>query len=166
MHKTAFDNAAKFRTDHVKQSGLKVLDVGSLDVSNQSKKYGSLRELFFDCEYVGMDICPGKNVDVVLEGKTFPFDDEIFDVIVSTSCFEHDTTFWITFSEMVRVLKKGGLIYLNAPSAGYVHRYPVDCYRFYPDFANGLAEWQKLELLEQYIDQNCFWKNNVGVFRK
>ena len=37
----------------------------------------------------------------------------------------------------------GGHVYVNAPSNGGVHRYPLDCWRFYPDA--GLAWWNMLE---------------------
>ena|ERR1041385_8781436 len=163
MHTTARLNAIAFVEKYLPGTqSLNVLDVGSLEVKNQ----GNLRDLFPGSKYIGMDICDGPNVDVVLKRKRFPFIKELFHVIISTSCFEHDATFWITFQEMVRVLRPGGLIYLNAPSAGHVHRYPADCYRFYPDAWKGLADWQGLTLLEQYIDNNCYWKNNVGIFKK
>jgi len=41
--------------------------------------------------------------------------------------FEHDVMFWESFLELVRVLRPGGLLYLNAPSNTAFHRYPLDC---------------------------------------
>lgn len=39
----------------------------------------------------------------------------------------------MTFLEYARVIKPGGMIYINAPSNGDYHRYPDDNWRFYPD---------------------------------
>ena len=41
----------------------------------------------------------------------------------------------------MRVLKPAGLLYINAPSNGDYHRYPVDCWRFFPDSGVALQNW-------------------------
>jgi SAM-dependent methyltransferase len=167
MHKTALDNLQSFIKTHCAiDDKTLIIDVGSQVVKNQDVKVGSVRELFWPGQYRGVDISPGKNVDVVYDGNHIPFPEGVADIVISTSCFEHSPTFWVIFAEMVRVTKRGGLIYLNAPSAGQVHRYPLDCYRFYPDAWKGLAKWQGVDLIEQYIDNGCYWRNNVGVIRR
>ena len=40
-------------------TGTRVLEVGSLDIN------GSVRPIFTDCEYVGLDLGPGPGVDVI-----------------------------------------------------------------------------------------------------
>jgi hypothetical protein len=60
------------------------------------------------------------------------------------------------FIEIQRVLKPEGLFYLNAPSNGTYHRYPVDCWRFYPDSGVALSHWgQKngynTQLIESFV---------------
>ncbi|MGB5440950.1 MAG: methyltransferase domain-containing protein [Gammaproteobacteria bacterium] len=165
MHQSAFNNGVIFINKYLSsESKLKVLDVGSYDVN------GTLKPLF-DREgwsYTGMDVEQGPNVDVVLEDRNrFPFDDESFDAIVSTSCFEHDEAFWLTFAEIVRTLKTGGYIYLNAPSTGPYHGFPGDCWRFYKDAWAALAKGhENIELIEQYIDPTEIFEDNVGVFQK
>jgi SAM-dependent methyltransferase len=166
MHKTAFDNLKTFISKHCYiDNQTIILDIGSQVVKKQDISVGSVRELFAPGIYTGVDIAPGHNVDKVYDGEKLPLPGGTADIVISTSCFEHLPKFWVVFAEMVRVTKRGGLIYLNAPSAGHVHRYPMDCYRFYPDAWKGLAEWQKIDLIEQYIDKGCYWRNNVGVFR-
>ena len=113
----------------------------------------------------------GPNVDIVANCHELPFEPETYDCIVSTSCFEHDKFFWLTFLEMVRVLKPGGFIYINAPSSGYYHGYPGDAYRFYIDSWKYLAEWavkngHNCQLLESFIDGEEPWKDSVGIFTK
>jgi len=42
-----------------------------------------------------MDMETHSSVDVVCNpGDPYPFDDNYFDLIVSTSCFKHDPIFW------------------------------------------------------------------------
>ena len=155
-----------------KNDNLDILDVGSYDVNGTSKDIFD----YSNWKYTGMDIKEGPNVDVIYDNNgVFPFDDNIFDVVVSSNTFEHDPKFWITFSEMVRVAKNNAFIFIDTPSAGPVHRYPVDCWRFYPDAYKALSEWkQEAKLLGQDINEmscnNChdepnFYKPNIGVFR-
>lgn len=60
----------------------KVLDCGSLNVN------GSLRELFTNCEYLGVDIVEGRDVDLVCPIHKLDLDK--FDVVVSAEMLEHD----------------------------------------------------------------------------
>lgn len=59
------------------------------------------------------------------------------------------------------------------PSNGDFHRYPVDCWRFYPDSGRALVAWAKrsgldVSLLESYTStQNGDqWNDFVAVFLK
>jgi SAM-dependent methyltransferase len=81
--------------------------------------------------------------------------------------------FWLTYLEILRVLKPNGLFYLNAPSNGLFHRYPVDCWRFYPDSGGALVTWAKRNgmnpvLLESFISnqQVEVWNDFVAIFLK
>lgn len=146
-----------------------LLDVGSMDVN------GSLRTSApSSYRYIGIDSAPGNGVDIVLDDPyRFPFEAERFDAVVCTSCMEHDSFFWLTFLECVRVLKVGGHFYLNVPSNGVYHRYPSDNWRFYPDAGLALAAWGvragfPVELLESFILNQIddLWNDFVCVFRK
>ncbi|WP_197706475.1 class I SAM-dependent methyltransferase [Pseudodesulfovibrio profundus] len=151
----------------------KVLDVGAQVVDGQKLSY---RDFFEDLgwEYVGFDVVEGKNVDVVSADPTdIPLSDDSFDLIISGQAFEHIKFFWLTFEEMARVLKPEGLCFLIAPSRGPEHKYPLDCWRFYPDGYQALGEWAKLELLEVSTDweldseiDGAEWGDTVGVFEK
>ena len=77
----------------------RVLEVGSLDIN------GSLRGLFDECEYLGVDLAPGKGVDLVSHGHLLTFPDRHFDVCISSECFEHDRYWKETFLNMVRMSK-------------------------------------------------------------
>jgi SAM-dependent methyltransferase len=148
MHDTSMLTGSLFGKVYGKK-GMKVLDVGGQDVN------GSLRDPFkklLELDYVCMDIEEHQSVDIVMKpGESFPFEDESFDLIVSTSCFEHDPCFWMTFREMCRVVKKGGYIYVNAPSNGPYHCYPGDNWRFYADAGQALAYWSG-----KTLDGKCY----------
>ncbi len=89
----------------------KILDVGSMDIN------GNNRYLFDNCEYTGIDIGEGRNVDLVISGNLFRSENE-FDAIISTECFEHDR-FWVhtIFNTWVH-LKSGGLYLFTCASDG------------------------------------------------
>ena len=171
MHPTAMMNGKIFFDTYSKyfnqSKETKVIDIGAQDVN------GSLREVcpsHFD--YIGVDFQSGKGVDVILtDAYSLPFSDNSIDMIVSSSCFEHSEMFWLSFLEVMRILKPHGLFYLNAPSDGSVHRYPVDCWRFYPDSGAALVTWAKRNgfnpvLLESYTQVGGTWQDCVSIFLK
>lgn len=84
-------------------------------------------------EYVGVDIEPGKNVDIVVPEFEYPFEDGAFDVVISGSTMEHVTAIWRWVPELVRVLRPGGLLVIVTHAAWWLHEHPVDCWRILPD---------------------------------
>ena len=121
MHPSAMRNAKEFfdcYSPSLNRKEVRVVEIGSQDVN------GSLRSVCpATFEYVGVDFVPGNGVDLVLDDPyLLPFASESADIIVSSSCFEHSEMFWVLFLEIMRVLKKDGLFYLNAPSNGDFHR--------------------------------------------
>jgi hypothetical protein len=90
----------------------------------------------------------GRNVNGSLRST---FEDGSVDLIVSTSCFEHDPCFWMTFKEMTRIIKQSGYIYINAPSTGPYHCHPGDNWRFYSDAGQALAFWSGKQIANETI---------------
>ena len=60
-----------------------VLDIGSLDIN------GNNQYLFEDCQYTGIDVGVGKNVDIVSKAHELKMPSGTYDTIISTECFEH-----------------------------------------------------------------------------
>jgi SAM-dependent methyltransferase len=89
-----------------------VLDVGSGDIN------GNNRYLFNDCEYHGNDVIAAPNVTIVSKTAALPFEDNMFDVIISTECFEHDPEYAQSFQKIVHMLKDGGLFVFTCASTG------------------------------------------------
>lgn len=90
--------------------GKRVLDVGSLDIN------GCNRPLFVNCDYVGLDLAIGKNVDVVSVAHEYDAPDQSFDTIISTEAFEHDQYYELTIKNIIRMLKPGGLFVFTCAS--------------------------------------------------
>lgn len=152
------------------QSQLKVVDIGSWDVN------GSYKPFFAQpgWNYCGVDLAAGPNVDVVMPSPyKLPMASHSVDVLVSGQAFEHIEFFWLTWLEICRVVKPGGLIFLIAPSRGPEHRYPQDCWRFYPDGFKALATYGSLDLVQVSTDwepdtheDSAAWGDTVGVFKQ
>lgn len=170
MHDTAMEYGKRFFETYLRQAiNLTIVDVGAQDVN------GSLRSVApLGNNYIGLDFAEGKGVDIVIQDPySLPFEDNSVDVCVCSSCFEHAEFFWLLFNDILRILKPTGLFYLNAPSNGSVHRYPVDCWRFYPDSGVALQNWGRrsgynIALLESFtgIQQNDQWNDFVAIFAK
>lgn len=175
MHLSSIDKMKVFRDKYLsgkEDSKLKILDLGSMEIG------GSYRSIFDEkkWEYTGMDLLPGKNVDIVLSDpyNWLEIESNSVDVFISGQTFEHIEYFWKTMLEIARVLKPGALCCVIAPSSGPEHRYPVDCWRFYPDGFKALARYAGLEVLkvgtqwepEGYSDGSDSWADTMLVAGK
>lgn len=163
MHESALDRARIFREYYlnaVEDTPLTILDVGSAVVDGQAK---SNRMVMTNpvWKLIGLDIVPGINVDVVVAE---PYNwREIatasIDVVTCSDVFEHAEWFWLTMLEIKRVLKQNGVAFITAPSGGPLHRWPVDCWRFYDDGLPAVARYAGLTT----IDAQVQW---VPIYRK
>ena len=91
----------------------RVLEVGSQFVNGSVR---SLIERFCKPkEYIGVDIEPGRYVDIVLPAEKIVeyFGVESFDVVISTELLEHVQNWRLVINNMKSVLKRGGYIYHN-----------------------------------------------------
>ena len=169
MHASSFENMARCHDRYLGTQAWTgggerlVVDVGGADVN------GGYRPIFDDprYRYLTVDLAAGEGVDVVLDDPyRLPFADGSVDIVLSGQMLEHCEFFWLTFAEMMRVLKPDGYLFLIAPSAGPIHEYPVDCYRFYPDAYRALAKHAGCHLHEVWLDERGPWRDLVGVFAK
>jgi len=147
MHYTSLKSGEAFSKSYHFENGL-VVDIGGRNVN------GSLRSFFEEkgMRFLCVDMEPHSSVDIVTPpGENLPFEDGSVDLIVSTSCFEHDPCFWLTFKEMTRIIKPSGYIYINAPTGGHYHCYPGDNWRFYSDAGQALAFWSGKQMSNECI---------------
>jgi len=100
----------------------RVLDAGSMDIN------GNNRYLFEDCDYTGLDIGLGKNVDIICpvhcfvpvkrkwwEGRLYYV---LYDVVVSTEMLEHDKYWKQSLRSMYWLLNPSGLLLITAATTG------------------------------------------------
>lgn len=92
--------------------GTAVLEVGALNVN------GTVRDLFADGRYVGLDCRPGPGVDVVALAHEYAAPDGAFDVVCALETFEHDPHAPATIRNMLRVLRPGGLFFMTCAGEG------------------------------------------------
>lgn len=175
MHQSSFDKMRAFRAEYLagrEHEPLQIVDLGSQDVN------GTYRPLFEGeaWTYLGLDMSPGKNVDIALAN---PYDwreirTESVDIVISGQALEHIEFFWITMLEIARILKPEGLCCVIVPSGGFEHRYPVDCWRFYSDGLEALARFAQLDVVSaftqwenlHYVDNSDVWHDSVLICRK
>ena len=93
-------------------AGKRVLEVGSLDIN------GSVRSLFDDCDYLGIDVAAGPGVDLVCQAQDFEGPDDSFDTVISCEVMEHNPHWAASLRNMVRVCKPGGLIVMTCATLG------------------------------------------------
>ena len=176
MHQSSYDKMASFCRDYLgarKGVPLTIVDLGSCDYN------GSYRALFDlpPWRYLGVDLQPGPNVDLVLRDPYFwrELKSGSVDVLVSGQTFEHTEFFWETILEIARVLKPEGLCCLIAPASGPEHRYPLDCWRIFADGFRALARHARLEVLyartqweelAEYDSESNKWHESILIAQK
>ncbi len=168
MHDTALINAQLFRQQWFDaRQHQRVLELGA-------GSDHSLRNLFQDTCYETADHAALPGIDHVLaHAYQLPWLPATWDCVIASSVFEHTPWFWETFVECQRILRPGGIMYVQVPSNGPVHRFPVDCWRFYPDAADALASYAQhrgypCRVLEQKITEPIadIWHDFVAVFER
>jgi len=147
---------------------LEILDFGSQQVNPVSLTYRTLLDRP-PWRYRGLDIAAGHNVTITVadayDWRELPSDS--VDVVVSGQAFEHVEYPWASAFEIGRVLRPGGLAMVIAPSGGYEHRFPLDCWRYYADGMRALAGYLRFEVVDAYTDWgNEVWEDSVLVVRK
>lgn len=102
-------------------SDLRTLEVGA---------YGDQAYGRFFTNKVGLDIRPGKGVDVVGSVYDLPFKDNEFEIVLCMVVMEHLEDPQKAILEMKRVLKSGGKILVSVPFMFPMHDTPADYWRF------------------------------------
>ena len=109
----------------------RVLKVGSKYINGSVRPL--IEKFLSPREYIGIDIEPGKFVDLVLPAERILeyFGPESFDVVISTKLLEHVKDWRVVINNMKNVLKRGGYIYITTRSKGFpYHGYPYDFWRY------------------------------------
>lgn len=183
MHPSSFLSCENFRTKYLNPNNLlQIADVGSYDVN------GTYKKVFNEpnWHYVGLDIRPGPNVDIVIEEEQwFPATVEYlkplnpafeyinplnvtvpkFDVVVSGSTLEHVRKPWQWIKEVDSILKPNGLCFISVPNTWEHHDYPHDYWRVWPEGLEVLFQEVGWTTLEAFTFGE-YGNDTVGIARK
>lgn len=138
---TELYNADQLAIDSWVASKAKTVPAGSkvIDIGAGTCPY---KHLFDSCEYTSQDfkkheigkLMGGKDygeIDIVSDICCIPVPDQSYDVVLCTGVIEHVPEPILAVREMSRILKKGGMLFLNAPLGSGLHQEP---YHFYGGF--------------------------------
>jgi SAM-dependent methyltransferase len=109
-----------------------LLEIGSRPAEGQ-EAIADVRDLFAVDMYVGCDIQPGQNVDVVQDVHALPFRDNSIGAVVSFDTLEHVADPLRAMQEIHRVLRPGGIVAVSSVMFFPIHAHPWDFWRFTPE---------------------------------
>jgi len=130
-------------SEHV-GAGQTVIDAGAGEC--QYKPY------FKHTNYVAVDLCVGDDewdfsgIDINAPLHDIPLPDETAEVILCTEVLEHVPNPHQVITELARLLKKGGALYLSVPFSGREHQIPHDYFRYTQYGLRYLCEQAGLEV--------------------
>ena len=109
------------------KSGSVVLDAGAGD--------SPYRHYFEHAHYVAVDFAATayhefRNLDAICRLEQLPFADESFDAVLCSEVLEHVPQPSMVLSELRRVLKPGGRLFMTTPQSWEVHEAPYDYFRY------------------------------------
>ena len=123
-----------------------------LDFGCGSKPYQSA---FLSCNsYIGIDVeITGHNhrnslVDVFFNGSVIPFNNAHFDIAIAIEVFEHLSEPSKAITEIQRVLRPNGLLFLSIPFIYGEHEMPHDFQRFTLMGLKTLVEENQFQIIE------------------
>ena len=111
------------------KQGMRILEIGSREVTGPS----NARKEFSSATYTGFDFYPGKNVDVVGDAhrlSSYFVGEEKFDIIYTSACFEHFAMPWIVATEISKLLKVGGIVFVETHFSYSSHERPWHFFQF------------------------------------
>lgn len=97
------------------------------------EEFADLRSFFSGKSYVGCDMREGRGVDKVLNLHEIDVPDESVGTVITCDTLEHVEFPHKALSEIYRVLKPGGMVFLSTVLDFRIHDSPADYWRFTPD---------------------------------
>jgi ubiquinone/menaquinone biosynthesis C-methylase UbiE len=122
-------NWQKYLSEIGNKPGTRVLEIGSREVTGAS----NARKEFTRADHIGFDYYPGNNVDIIGDAhelSSFFRKGEQFDLIYSSACFEHFAMPWLVAIEISKLLKMGGLVFVETHSSFSSRERPWHFFQF------------------------------------
>ncbi|MGQ9617986.1 MAG: methyltransferase domain-containing protein [Candidatus Aminicenantia bacterium] len=106
------------------KENIKILNIGC------GERFISGKVLTNKYKKINVDIFPFHGVDTLADAHFLPFKEETFDLVICQALLEHTKAPWKVSEEILRVLKKGGIVYAEVPFLQGFHPSPDDFYSF------------------------------------
>lgn len=156
MHKNAYSLMELFKKNYLSaENSLEILNVGSIDSTNEFDYKNIFNESNWN--YTCLSDKKSSKADIVVHDiyNWYEIEDDSFDVVFSSHFFEHLEFFWLSLSQIERVLKPGGLMCIIVPSAGPKHDYDLNnCFRFHTGGLKAMAKYIGFEILYAVVDES------------
>lgn len=126
---TSSQNWQQYLYEIGNKPGMRVLEIGSREVLGPSNARKGLAK----AAYVGFDYYPAKNVDVVGDAhrlSSYFKEGEQFDIVFSRASLEHFAMPWIVAVEIAKVLKTGGIVFIETHFSFASHQRPWHFFQF------------------------------------
>lgn len=129
------DNWQQYLLDNFDREGFEILEVGSRVVTGS--RFG---QNFKRASYTGFDYYPGENVDVVGDAHRLSsyFEGRKFDLIFSSAVFEHLSMPWKVSTEIIKLLKVGGCVFIETHYSYASHERPWHFFQYSENALNVL----------------------------
>lgn len=153
MHSEALDFIKTMKKALLLEPKL-VIEFGSRDVN------GSPRSLFNDSTYIGVDIQPGKGVDVVCDAALYK-SQKLADLVISAETLEHAENWKGIIENAASLLKEGGALIITAASP---LRIPHGCDGgdVGNEYYQGIKETELKEQLDKCFNDSLIQLNDHG----
>jgi len=141
-----------------------VLDAGAGDYCQASYFRGAR---YISMDYGGRGVFPiGPTLDVFGDVTAIPFNDDVFDLVISIEVLEHIPTPARALAELRRVARPGGLIFLTTPLKGPgFHDVPYDYFRYTPTSLRMMCDEAALEVRWIRPHGGYFWCLGMELVR-
>ncbi len=162
MHATAYEYVSQFLIYFPST----VIEIGSRDLN------GSVRPLFPEATWTGLDLYPGPSVDVVCNALDYT-PAELIDMVICCEVFEHAANWGEILTHAATWLKPGGRIIITCAGPGRGPHSAIDGGELHPDehYAN-ISQDQMAEELHYAgfsridVSGNEHWRDTYAIAMK
>jgi SAM-dependent methyltransferase len=139
------------RRRQIFEAGLNRLPTRDLDVLDIGGRLQPYRALLGNRtkNYIAVDVNMTPLVNVAAVAEALPFLDGQFSFVICTQVFEYLPDPALAVAEIKRVLRKGGVLFLSAPSI-FLRENEKECWRFLPEgLRHLLREFESVEVVPE-----------------
>lgn len=115
MHQQAYDFVARFKTD----KPIRVIEIGSRNIN------GTVRPLFPNAKWIGLDLYEGPDVDVVISALDYK-PEHLVDLVICCEVLEHARDWKSIIEHSATWLKIGGEMLVTCAGPGRAEHSAID----------------------------------------